>query len=231
MNSHSVSLLADNDLNKRFNIPGYPKKKDDPTKWRKIPVEVHKCYRSTSTGVVTKRGGTNALKSPVFIINATLLLGAVCYFVWFFFGQSDNQASKPISETEIKYLSQENGKSNIQNNSVPDNTNPNKVGSKGNVSLELPYSSQQVFYNGHQTVELNKQKKYREYFFTFILNGRELSMSSDRLASFGLRVSYINDCAVKIYNSKSEMTVYCQPVFNNDSPIEREPLLSQTNSA
>jgi zona occludens toxin len=199
---------------------GLPKKKDDPTKWRFIPVDVHKCYRSTSTGVVTKRAGVNAFKSPVFLINAALLLGSLCYFIWFFFGKESASEAQSIPISEIQKYAKEDIQSAGKTVIVPSSVDSDKTSSKSNVPLVLPYNSQQVYFNGHQTITLNKDKKYREYFFTFIIDNKKLSMSSDRLLSFGLRVKYVNDCAVKIYNSSSETMVYCEPVFNNESPIQ-----------
>lgn len=203
---------------------GQPKKKDDPTKWRFIPKEVHKCYRSTSTGVVTKRAGANAFKSPVVIINLAVLFGALCYFIWFFFADKSNQASEPIPISEIQKYSKEDVQRSDKINSVRDNPNIDKVGPKSAIPLKLPYNSSEAFYNGYQTVILNAQKKYRQYFFTFVSNGRSFPLNDETLLSFGIRVKYVNECAVKLYNSNEELTVYCQPQFIDDSQQRQGPI-------
>lgn len=202
---------------------GIPKKKDDPTKWKRIPLEVHKCYRSTSTGVVTKRGGVNAFKSPVFVINAALLLVALGYLIYFLFFSSPSQESNQIPIEQIQKYANQDIKSSNENNSFPLDTNSNKTSIESSVPLVLPYDSMLAYFNGYQTIELNKQKKYREYFITLILDDMKITMNDEDLLSFGIRVSYINECAIKLYNSKSEKTIYCEPKRINETIERPEP--------
>lgn len=190
---------------------GYPKKKDDPTKWRKVPVEVHKLYKSTSTGKITKRGGVNALKSPSFIIALTLLSICFGYVGWYFLIKDDTSATqKAIAEGygNDKNVPNDMGQAPINiANTNDNNSNPAQI----NVSVNLPYNAKQIYFTGHQAVYVNKKLKFRDYFFIMRVGETDISMTNADLKNFGFKVSYINDCLVRIEKGNSAHVVTCPP--------------------
>jgi len=190
---------------------GIPKKKDDPTKWRKVPIEVHKCYRSTSTGGITKLGAINAFKDPTLIFTVALLLLGICYVTWWAFIKED---SKNIIETHIssnKENVQVSSKAIAETSRFPVNSNSIQNYNENDVSLKLPYDSDKIYMNGYQIVSLNKDKRYKEYFFYLHQNNNLISINSSDLFYFGITVEFINDCTVKLVDGNLSRIVRCSP--------------------
>jgi len=205
---------------------GVPKKKDDITKWRKVPVEVHKCYRSTSTGDITKRGGANGFKDPTLLFTIAILLFAVCYATWWGFIKEDK---KSISERSMESNQEKfkvSSNTSTENNGFFNSSDSVQANNESGTSLGLPYQANKVYMNGYQTVVLNKDRKYKEYFFTLYQGENEISINSDDLHYFGISVEYINHCTVKLKDGDKTRLVHCspkvisKPVKHDNSQIE-----------
>lgn len=190
---------------------GVPKKKDDSTKWRKVPIEVHKCYRSTSTGKITKLGAVNAFKSPQLIFVIALLLGCVSYSIWWGFLKEDPKTIVERGLETNQKSGQVSSKASDENSFLSSLTGSSQSNSKSSISLELPYQSNRIYMNGYQTVVLNKDRKYKEYFFTLYSGKDEISINSDDLHFFGISVEYINHCTVKLKSGDLTRLVHCSP--------------------
>lgn len=206
---------------------GTPKKKDDPTVWRRVPVEVHKCYKSTSTGQITKRGGLNAFKDPTLIFAIAMLLLCVCYATWWGFIKED---SKPFSQAAANGH-QENRQVSSQTtnevNSLPNSVNPVQGSNEIRISLELPFDATKIYLTGYQDVVLNKDKKYKQYFFVMTAGDDKISINNHDLYYFGYEVAFINECMVKLKKDEQFKIVTCQPKKIEEPVKETEqPLLS-----
>ena len=190
---------------------GVPKKKDDPTKWRRVPVEVHKCYRSTSTGKTTKSGAINAFRDPTFVAVITILFLSVGYFSWWAFIK-EGRASASFSSSIFRPTLGKSASSPItENNRVSSSVNTVQNNNENGLSLNLPYHSNKIYMNGYQTVVLNKDRKYKEYIFTLYSGDDEFSINSDDLHFFGISVEYINHCTVKLKDGDKSRIVHCAP--------------------
>jgi len=190
---------------------GVPKKKDDPTKWRRVPVEVHKCYRSTSTGKITKLGAINAFKDPTLIFAIALLFLCLCYTTWWAFIKEDRKSLREYELEDNQKSSQVSGASTTKDTSFFNSANAIQGDSKVRVPLVLPYQSNKIYMNGYQTVVLNKDRKYKEYFFTLYSGKDEISINSDDLHFFGISVEYVNHCTVKLKSGDLTRLVHCSP--------------------
>jgi zona occludens toxin len=193
--------------------------KSTTIKWRKVPVEVHKCYRSTSTGDITKRRGVNILKDPTLIVAVALLLLSIGYMSWYFFIDESNSSNLVVDEKVIN-----------QTTSVPiQTTKRDSIASINNdvvspsfsqsLSLNLPYNANTIIFNGHLNVIMNKTKKYKEYFFTLVSGQNEYSVNDTDLQYFGIKVHYINECAVELSSGNKKLIVYCSPKTINSEPV------------
>lgn len=187
------------------------RKKDDVIKWRRVPVEVHKCYRSTSTGGITKRGGINAFKDPTLIFAIALLLCCFGYASWYLFLKEERNAYQDQSLENNKKYSQIPSKANAQDNNFSNNPDNIQDNNENVVSLNLPYDSSKIYMTGYQTVFLNADRKYKEYFFSLTSGDDEILMNSNDLYYFGISVEFINDCTVKLVDGDLTRLVRCSP--------------------
>lgn len=195
-------------------------KKGDSVKWRKLPIKVFKLYKSTSTDKITAGRGLNAFKSPSLIIAGSLFLISICYIVWWllFSGSSEptikkNQAVNQEAFQIPRYVDIKNS-----DNARPaysfQNTDENVV------SLSLPYQADSIYFTGYLDVVLNKDKKYKEYFFTLKEQNNEIAINSTDLQYFGIKVHFINECAVELSSGQRKRVVYCTPK-TIDKPVEQ----------
>lgn len=205
---------------------GQPKKKDDITRWKKVPLDVHKCYRSTSTGEITKRGGINGFKDPTLIFTIALLFFALGYATWWAFIKDDKRAIEEYSIVNSKEDNQISSNSSSKVSNLSRFSDVNTSNASNSFSLNLPYSANDIYMTGYQTVVLNKDRKYKEYFFTLYANEKEISINSDDLHFFGISVEYVNHCTVKLKDGDKTRLVHCSPRYvkeakkeNNESNI------------
>ncbi len=190
---------------------GQPKKKDDITKWRKVPVDVHKCYRSTSTGGITKRGGVNGLKDPTLIFTLAILLFAVCYATWWAFIKDDKKSINELHMEDNKKELSIPSASTAQNTGFFNNSNTAQNSTKNSVPLGLPFDATKIYLTGYVDVILNKDRRYKQYFFTMTAGEDEISINSRDLYYFGYDVTFINECMVELKKGNSTKHVSCPP--------------------
>ncbi len=197
-------------------------KKGDSVKWRKLPLTVFKLYKSTSTDKITAGGGLNAFKSPSLIISGSLFLIAIFYIFWwlFFSGASETVLPQGQSSSENStQVSRPNSGQASDNFRAPyDIQNNNEV----HVSLALPYDADTIYFTGYLDVVLNKDKKYKEYFFTLKQQKNEFAINSTDLQYFGIKVHFINECAVELSSGERKRIVYCTPKVIEPVIKERE---------
>lgn len=206
---------------------GQPKKKDDPTVWRRVPIEVHKCYKSTSTGEITKRGGLNAFKSPSFIIAFALLFFCFSYAGWWAFIKEDRKPFGQVAADGHRGSSQISSQTTIKNSRVSNSVDSVQGTNEIRISLELPFEATKIYLTGYQDVVLNKDKRYKQYFFVMTTGDDQISINNHDLYYFGYEVSFINECMVKLKKDKQFRLVTCEPRVIQKPKVEREePMLS-----
>ncbi len=205
---------------------GIPKKKDDPTVWRRVPVDVHKLYKSTSTGEVTKRGGVNGFKDPSLIFAIAILLLCVGYATWWGFIKDDRKSLGTYHRESLQENGQVSSASTAKNSNFFNSSNRFSRGNENALSLALPYEASKIYMTGYQTVVLNKDRKYKEYIFKLVSGNDEISINSMDLHYFGISVEYINHCTVKLVDGDLTRFVHCSPKIINNKPIVNNELES-----
>lgn len=197
-------------------------RKGDTIKWRKLPIEVFKLYKSTSTDKITVRGGLNAFKDPSLIFSMAILVCCFSYFIWWGLIKDDGRQAEEVTNTTFQENRSVVGQSSssaaaafrpaydIQNNN------------ESNVPLGLPYDAQKIYFTGYLDVVLNRDKKYKEYFFTLVDGQNEISINSTDLQYFGIKIHFINECAVRLSSGKRQRVVYCTPK-TIPKPVKKNP--------
>jgi len=205
-------------------------KKGETTKWRKLPLQVFKLYRSTSTDEITEGRGLNAFKDPSLIFAFALLLLCFSYITWWAFIKEDSKNrfleesnfSQETSQVRSSVASSSGGSFSASNSFQTSNDN--------GLPLKLPYDASKIYFNGYQDVILNKNKKYKEYFFTLTLDEDEFSLNDSDLQYFGIKVHYINECVVELSSGKRRKLVYCTPK-TIQKPLKEELTTFSNNEA
>lgn len=172
--------------------------------WKKIPVEVHKCYKSTATGGITKGQGKNFIYTPIFAFPLLAIILCISYWLWYFTDsetvtKNDEKPNAEIVEGVKKGSSVTGPNASIQISNV----NPDFV--------ELPYGATDIFVTGIQIVK-RTDRTHREYIFEFITeNFGVFSIDSYELASMGFTIQYFSSCNVLIKNKKISYRALCSP--------------------
>ncbi|MBQ4852834.1 zonular occludens toxin domain-containing protein [Pseudoalteromonas sp. MMG012] len=187
-------------------LDGKTPNKSSTIVWKKIPVEVHKCYKSTATGGVTKGQGKNFLYSPVFAFPITAIIVCVLYWIWYF---TSHESAVESVEKAVEVRSgdtQKNSNSNrVDDNFQTANSKPGFVG--------LPYDASDIFVTGiHEVVRTDRT--HREFVFRFITEKYgDFSVNSYELASMGFSIQYFNSCNVVINQLQTKFTyrALCAP--------------------
>jgi zona occludens toxin len=190
---------------------GVPLKKGDPTKWRKVPLDVHKCYRSTSTGKITKTGALNAFKDPTLIFAVALLLLTFGYMSWYVFIKDSNKKTVSTSQKVTIENSAISSQTNLKDNIISSSLSDFQSNNESTVPLVLPFDATKIYMTGYQDVILNKDKKYKQYFFVMTAGEDQISINNHDLYYFGYKVFFINDCLVKIKRKDRIKLVTCLP--------------------
>lgn len=195
-------------------------KKGDSVKWRKLPIKVFKLYKSTSTDKITAGRGLNAFKSPSLIIAGSLFLISISYIVWWllFSGSSESTIKKNDAVNQEAFQIPRQGDIKNSDNIRPAYSFQNS--DENVVSLSLPYQADSIYFTGYLDVVLNKDKKYKEYFFTLKEQQNEIAINSTDLQYFGIKVHFINECAVELSSGQRKRVVYCTPK-TIDKPVEQ----------
>lgn len=195
--------------------------------WRKIPLDVHKCYRSTSTDAITKRRGVNSLKDPVLIGCIFFLLLSVGYLVNFFL--LSDSSSVPVQEpkkvsSKVNTANFETNQSNFLSSSIDDR---DSIYSDDFGVLTLPYEADSIFMSGYTEVILNKQKRFKDYLFVVYKGDDEYYLDTSDMRFFDFEVRFVNPCKVEIKQGDYSRFVYCPPT--RKSLLVPEQLVSNTS--
>ena len=206
---------------------GIPLKKGDPTKWRKVPIDVHKCYRSTSTGKITKAGAINAFKDPTLIFVIALLFLSVGYLTWYVFFQTSSEQAITVDSKATLSNRQISSKTIVKGVGVSSSSIPVQGSNESSIPLELPFDATNIYLTGYQDVMLNKDKRYKQYFFVMTAGDDQISINNHDLYYFGYDVSFINECMVKLKKDNQFKIVTCEPrIIEKPIKESEQPMLS-----
>lgn len=189
-------------------------KKGDKIVWKKIPLDVHKCYKSTATGNITKRKGANILASWAVVFPFALVVMCLLYGIYLFAGFGGVEPA--TGETNQVHI--EDTKKPI---SAYDSDANFSSGGDGNVSLKLPFAADKIWFTGEQSKYDSGILIERLMTFTISVNGSEFSTNSEDLKNFGFKIQYINPCLVTLRKDKKSSPVSCRPVRYEPREPER----------
>lgn len=197
-------------------LDGKTPSKANTTTWKKIPLEVHKCYKSTATGGITKGQGKNFLYSPAFAFPVAMVFCCILYWVWYF--TSSKSTVEGVEETtQVSVFNNQKDTSSNTNNAAV------QVLDGEPVSVGLPYGATDIFVTGIQEVK-RPERTHREYIFEFITEQYgTFSINSYELASMGFSVQYFSPCNVIIRQAKTNFVyrALCSPNPYSQSNTEK----------
>jgi zona occludens toxin len=200
-------------------------KKSDTVKWRKIPLDVHTLYKSTSTGKVTARRGINPLKNPSFMFTIALLLLALGFIAYYFIFKSNDENVKKVLDQGNQILVQDVVQTTKSNSISSSRDDTYSIGDETYFPLDksLPYGASVIYLNGYVDVIVNKQKSYKNYLFTAIKDNQEMYLTESDLYYFDIQVRFVNPCKVQLKSGKTSYTIRCVPNFinNNSDPADQ----------
>ncbi|MBD0410236.1 zonular occludens toxin domain-containing protein [Pseudoalteromonas distincta] len=202
-------------------LDGKTPNKSSTIVWKKIPIEVHKCYKSTATGGITKGQGKNFLFSPIFAFPVTAIFLCILYWLWYF-------SSSPTSVETDKKPTNQNLESIKKDTSSNSNNADIQIADSNPVFLNLPYGATDIFVTGIQQVK-RTERTHREYIFEFITEKYGVfSIDSYELASMGFTIQYFSPCNVVIKNSAISYRALCSP-NPYDKPVEEKDDIESTS--
>jgi zona occludens toxin len=183
------------------NTPSY--NKTESKIWRKIPLEVHKLYRS-ATATEAKRKTVNPFKDFKFLFVIFVLLAIVCYWSWYFLRSEPVQVVTQEVKQESIQSPQENTNTNSSNDDI-------KTDIDGDIFIDFPISFDSIFFAGHQNKYRNNKLVSRDYLFVVQQKENEFFVDSDYLKLLGYNLRFINECVVILIKSGIEKKIYCKP--------------------
>ncbi|MFL3650091.1 MAG: zonular occludens toxin domain-containing protein [Pseudoalteromonas sp.] len=202
-------------------LDGKTPNKSSTIVWKKIPIEVHKCYKSTATGGITKGQGKNFLYSPVFAFPVAAIFLCLLYWVWYFASPSDAVETDEKTPNPSMESIKKDSDSTFSNDDF-------QIANSDPSLLALPYGATDIFVTGIQEVRL-PERTHREYIFEFITDKYGVfSIDSYELASMGFTIQYFSSCNVLIKNESISYRALCSP--NPYSPQIEEKEEIETTS-
>lgn len=186
--------------------------KTDIVLHRRIPVDVHKAYKSTATGKITSSGASKTpFSSPAVLASFGVSLLCFCYVAYTIpslFSSSDiDQTSKKTDSMALPKTQPISTKNNHSNRSH----DVNQAITENAISIKLPHKASHIELTGVQTIYNSGQVVHREYTFTLHIEQKEYSINSDTLDNFGYQVRYISDCLVQLQKNGAYAYVICSP--------------------
>lgn len=189
-------------------LDGKTPSKANTITWKKIPVEVHKCYKSTATNAITKGQGKNFIFTPLFAFPTFLVLMCIFYWLWFFTSDSNDIETVQASFQNLSVDTQKVGGSPSGHSSVSV-LDAQPV----NLDVGLPYGATDIFVTAVQEVK-RPDRTYRQFVFEFVTTKFGVfSVDSFELASMGYSIQYFSPCNVVIRQQQTNYTyrALCSP--------------------
>ena len=221
--------------------------KNDIVKFRKVPKDVFKLYKSTATGKNTQSGAGQSPFTWRLIAGFAFVIAYVVYMVFFFFDDD----SAEVSQAELDNSSfQVSSSQKVKQENKAANTKNNEIHKKGRISLDdvvfrdvsvsvvtsdsnfikLPFNAHKMYVNAVNTVYFNKYKVARDYVFTVYIGDDILNVGSESLLSMGYQIFYKSNCLVELRTNEHSSYIYCEPTkslepFNSSHSVTDISLL------
>lgn len=226
--------------------PKIPEKKDPNLSKQKIPLDVHLLYKSTTTGLATKSGGTNLLfKDPKFWGAMFLILISVGYFLY---GLADiftrdsssddvekikntSSISQPIEAnvskgSEGSGLLRDSGRSSEVDNKSSGLTNfvNESVSYLGLEGVKQLYVTGVV--NEYRTRNGNRYLVNSNIILkALMVNGDQFTLRNEYLDYLAINYRVVGECMVELSRGGFKSLVVCpDPSYNHqDDSLEQSP--------
>lgn len=198
----------------KANSTGLTISKSDFTFFRKVPVDVHKLYKSTATGAHNDQSkGKTPLSDPKILGSFGVVLLVIIYYIWYFITHVfvDEVPEVPLGEVPQAVSVDAPKADSTTVNPVPA-AQANKNDSSYAASVGLPYSATMIYLSGVQAVySENRFLMYRQYFFELVVGTKTYSVDGEQLAALGYEFEYKSDCLVYLRNSNASIPAICPP--------------------
>ena len=184
-------------------LDGKKPAKGDKTNWKKIPIEVHKLYKSTATGSITKGQGKNPLGFSAAFFGFILLSYIVYMFVYF----TDSEESFPVLQNSAS-ISTENNQT--YSSSIASDPLISTSGGGSN-SLVLPYDATKIFVSG---VILKRDGEFLSRDILFTLETPEygeIYLNNIDLLEMGYTTKFYGVCHVELIQQNIKRKAFCIP--------------------
>tara|TARA_R110002167_G_scaffold231963_2_gene437177 strand:+ start:14497 stop:15876 length:1380 start_codon:yes stop_codon:yes gene_type:complete len=202
--------------------------KNDIVKFKKVPLDVFKLYKSTATGRSTKSGAGQSPFSLSIGLGFTFIVAYIFYMVFFFFDDEKPQVVEKKSlyqSTETVKVSPSaslyqtsNSKVNgiaQENNNALDSVSFRHVSvstlTQVNRSLNLPFQASKIYLNGVNTVYYSRNRLSRDYVFTLHIDDEVFNIDGQSLIDMGYKVFYKSSCLVELRDDVGSNYVTCEP--------------------
>ena len=209
--------------------------KSDHVFFRKVPVDVHKLYKSTATGSHNDQSkGKTPLSDPKIVGSFVLVFCCIAYYVWYFVGHFGDKAPDPQVLDQAASAVSVDAKAPVR--SPVDTSHTLEAGEDvppyADV-LGLPYGASIIYLSGINTVYSdNRFVLDRQYFFELVIRDKTFSVTGDLIASLGFEIEYQSECLVYLRSAKGNHFATCPPRESKDyvedkaAQNDSEPLLT-----
>ncbi|WP_445945669.1 zonular occludens toxin domain-containing protein [Shewanella sp.] len=199
--------------------------KSDHVFYRKVPLDVHKLYKSTATGAHNDQSkGKTPLSDPKVMGSFFLVFLCIVYYVWYFVGHfSDKEDVKtPVAAVSASIPAIDGKASGSVDSSDIDPKAGKDVPSFAD-SIGLPYSATLIYLTGVNTVYSdNRFILTRQYIFDLVVGPKTYSLDDEALTAMGFAIEYKSDCMVYVRSSKNHFFASCPPKESQDYIAEKE---------
>lgn len=191
---------------------GTVSRKADLITFRKVPIDVHKTYKSTATGKITASGvGRTPLSSGALIFAALVLVASISYGIYavFFYESTLEKAVQVASGTASNGL--EDVQANIdQDNSFLRASDLYQDDLANTVRLALPNHPDQVYMLG--ATERYEDGQFQSAHIHYELKYTDSSayLTSDELSHFDIEVKYIAPCISEMTFGIITEVIFCK---------------------
>ena len=201
---------------------GLQAKKSDINKFRKVPTDVHKLYKSTSTGKITASGvGDSPLQSPGFILAVIMLSCVLVFFILFLAGvfkpaESGQMDGQQTSQTH-QNSSKSPGETESKSHAVPGHSNTAQNHNQARLAdllMMLPHQPKALYLTATNEVYENGQLVNIEMYFEAVTDNGSVYLSANDIRRLGLKVSRADQCRSTLTFGKQSVGVYCEPSNN-----------------
>jgi zona occludens toxin len=200
---------------------GQVAKKADLITYRKVPVEVHKLYKSTSTGKVNTSGvGKSPLQSPVFIAYIAFILFVIIYLAYNFgFSDTASETNKESRTSAIQKRNEGSRQDILKDTGVSVGNAFGETTDAVDVFLRLPNEPTEVYLIATNKVYQSGIFQGVQMTFELITKSGKLYIDETNIKHFGMDAKYITDCVANIKMGDVIKTVYCKPTTQQDLKV------------